>query len=99
MEGWRKIEKNDLTLGLVVKITRIEDGYNIATVIAVGVREGLTDMVRIARPYAYAHEGRDSLQPMLGCEVYEISYDQLMGADSMYHVYEDKRGNLRILDT
>lgn len=31
--------------------------------------------VRLARPYAYAHEHFDSNQPLLGCEVYTVQKD------------------------
>jgi hypothetical protein len=86
----------DIQLGTVVRITNIKDGYNICTIIDrdCGMHGG---EVRLARPYAYATRELGMLQPLVGAEVYKVSMERMIEANSPYEVFEGRDGNIRIL--
>lgn len=72
---WRPIKEEEIVNGTAVNAFGEGDTspYSVSTIIAV---DG--DLVRLARPIAYASALCDSKQPMLYAEVYETSKYKLL---------------------
>ena len=80
---WRNLKREDIKVGLAVKLTRMQDCvYNGATIMRI---DG--DYVTLARPMAYAHNGSKS--PLLYSEVFEISIPAL--TDWEVQVWESEK--------
>src|SRR5687767_9238065 len=72
---WRKIRREDVQRGLVIRMSNMKDTpFNGAVIINMnGVEPTHTlGSVKVARPYAYATEHYDSNQPLLSSEVFDI---------------------------
>lgn len=99
---WRKIQLEDLKRGTIVRIVNIEDGYNIATILSVRTESGglWVEMgsaqvrgeliIKLARPYAYAHENFNDNSPLLSCEVFDVSSLSMLRSCSWYEVYQGR---------
>jgi hypothetical protein len=100
---WRKVRKEDVKRGLMIRITGMKDtAFNGAVVLGTfEVKSEWADrvagfpdytFVRIARPMAYASAHWDSKQPNLHCEVFEMDFDRMCAEDTDIEVYEDSDG-------
>jgi len=104
---WRKIKKDDIKRGTVIRITGMSDtAYNGATIIAVsdnythnGARTSPHEDVRIARPMAYAHDHFDSRSPMLSCEVFEMTVERMCKENTDIEVWECGNGAVDTMTT
>ena len=96
--AWRKIEKKDIQRGVIIRMTRIMDdgGFHTAVIVCTSELEapGYPN-VKVARPYAYAHEHFNTNQPLLGAEVFSIGVDRMTDASSDVEVFEDRNGSVR----
>jgi hypothetical protein len=93
--AWRKIRKEDIKNGAVIRMTRIcEDGaYGTATITSTRNMEDKTyPHVYVSRPMAYAQSCFDSKQPLLYAEVMEYGIDRLLGEGSDVEVFEGRDG-------
>jgi hypothetical protein len=89
--SWRKLQKDDIKRGTVIRMTKMIEGggYGMATIICTREVEAPTyPNIRVARPYAYAHEHFDTNQPLLGSEVFSIGVDRLLAAGGDYEVFQ-----------
>jgi hypothetical protein len=84
--GWHPITKEDIKLGVMVRISGLDDTFNTATIISTtGMLDKRYLSFKIARPYAYANAEWSSNQPMLGCEVIDYSLDRAGVLLSVWH--------------
>ena len=98
--GWRKITKDDLQRGAIIRLNGImgDGGYSMATIISTqgltphGAKERGLPYIKVARPYAYAHQDFDSNSPLLGSEVFEIFLESILGDRSDVEVFEGRDG-------
>ena len=86
-EYWRKPLEEDIVRGTVVRVWDYST-YGHATIIK--VRDGYATL---ARPFAYA-TNFDSNQPLLGCEVYEVSIKDLVTVDQYQVNVNTNSGNI-----
>lgn len=97
--GWRKIQKDDIKRGLVVRLGFMTDGFCMTTIISIQEEPyggGIT-WAYLARPYAYAHENFNSKQPLLGCEVIPIDINS--PSWERCEVWEERDSQLRTMVT
>jgi hypothetical protein len=89
--SWRKIQKEDIKRGTVIRMTKMIEGgsYGMATIICTREAEapGYPN-VKVARPYAYAHEHFDTNQPLVGSEVFSIGMDRILDPKGDYEVFQ-----------
>lgn len=83
---WRKIEKKDIINGAMIRLSRMYDGFNIATIVGVFEKE---NEVWIARPYVYAHQNFDSKSGLIGVENFSMTLDRMCGPDTDVQVYQE----------
>lgn len=93
--GWRKIKEADVVTGTVLRLANMADTpFNGATIIM--VRDGVA---KLARPMAYAHNDFDTNQPLLSCEVFDVSMSRLCGPNTDIEVFEGRDGVVRSMKT
>ena len=93
--GWRKVTKEDLVRGVILRMESLDrDGsFSMFTIISVRQMEDPSwPCVRVARPYAYAHEHFNSNDPLLGCEVFGIGVKDLLRDNSDMEVFQGRDG-------
>jgi len=85
--GWRKIRREDIRRGVIVRITRLSDTcYNGATIVGV---DG--EIAYLSRPYIYAHEHFDSTKGGLtGVETFSVFLDSMCREGTDIEVYESE---------
>jgi hypothetical protein len=90
--SWRKILLSDIKRGTVIRMTKMEaDGaYHMATIIAVHYEDPRYPHVKVARPYAYAHEEFNGKDPLLGAEVFAIGIERLLATESDAEVFQGR---------
>lgn len=94
---WRKIRREDMQKGLVVRLTNLSDTpFNGCVVLEHNSTRVPNDHVRLARPQAYASQGI-SRQPLLYAEVFEMSLQSLCATNTDAEVWEGKYGLLTML--
>ena len=103
--AWRKIQKDDIKRGTIVRMSRLEDdgSYNMATIIAEHyIKDGLPDSgiksVVVGRPMCWAHEHFNSRSGMVSVETFEITVDGLLSDGSDVQVFQG-RDEVRNLKT
>lgn len=89
--SWRKIERDDIKRGTVLRMTKMEaDGsYHMATIIGIHENEAYPH-VKVARPYVYAHEAFNAKDPLMGAEVFAIGIERMLGPDSDVEVFQGR---------
>jgi hypothetical protein len=89
--SWRKIQAEDVKRGTVIRMTKMQaDGaYHMATIIGIFENEPYPH-VKVARPYAYAHEHFNAKDPLMGSEVFAIGIGRLLGPDSDVEVFQGR---------
>lgn len=93
--GWRKITKEDVRRGVLIRMTGIVDTpYNGATIVGV-----IDTMVWVSRPYVYAHEPFDAKSGLMGAENFPISIEIMCQNNTDTEVYEGVDGLLRTMLT
>lgn len=108
--GWRKIKKEDVKRGVLVRHSSMNDFFNDAVIVRVEKidRKGTsTDwsniIIHLARPYAVANENFDCITPFLTCENYCVYLDSMCSEKTVYEVYESEhysnRGEVRSMVT
>lgn len=101
--SWRKIQMEDIERGTVIRLTKMAEGFNTAVIIATDVEidtaknEGAFGMVRVARPYAYAHEHFDSRTAMMAEEVFDLSVESMLSANSDVEVFQQHKNIYRMV--
>ncbi len=103
--SWRKIQKEDIKRGTVVRITTMmNDGaYHMATIIAEHyVKDGLPDSgiksVTVCRPMCWAHEHFNAKSGMLSGESWEMEVERMLRPESDVEVFQG-RDEVRSLAT
>jgi hypothetical protein len=91
--AWRKIQVEDIKRGTVIRMSRLEadGGYCMATIIAIhaDAKEAYPH-VKVARPYAYAHEHFNAKEPLMGAEVFAIGIQRMLEAGSDVEVFQGR---------
>lgn len=82
---WRNIMKDDIKRGAVIQVW---DDYPYGCATVIKVRDGYATL---ARPYAYAQKEFDTKSPLMSCEVYEVSLDNLC-KEPKYKVFQGRDG-------
>ncbi len=96
--AWRKIEREDVKLGTIIRMTRLDDGYGTATICSLQIDDKSYPHILVARPYAYAHKDFNTKQPLVGVEVFPIGYESLFAEHSDVEVCQG-RDNVRNMST
>ena len=102
MVGWRKITKEDVKRGVLIRMKSIIDdgGFGLALIISESKNDSLGydwHHITIARPMCYANEHYGSRQPMLSAEVFEVGVNMLDASEM--EVFEGNSGKLRSYTT
>ena len=82
---WRTIEEEDVINGAMIRLSRMHDGFNIATI--VGVFDD-KDEVWIARPYVYAHQHFSSKSGLIGVENFSMTRKRIVEPGTDIQVYQ-----------
>ena len=99
MIGWRKIIKDDIKRGTVIRLTAMESVYNVCTIIAVNEYKDDSSYVVVARPMAIAEGLFNSKNPMLQAEVFEMTIDRMLSDTSDVEVYQGRDNFVRRMST
>jgi hypothetical protein len=94
--AWRKIQKEDIKRGAIIKIGSIiaDGGYGLCTIISTREAEAKTyPHVMVARPQAFAHEHFDGRTPMLHAEVFDLGISNLLNPNADYEVFQGRDGS------
>jgi hypothetical protein len=93
--AWRKVQKEDIKRGVVIRMTRMDGSYNMATVISEKYAKdqypdsGIVS-VTVCRPMCWAHEHFNSRNGMLSGETFDITVEALINPYGDYEVYQDR---------
>lgn len=90
-KGWRKIIRDDIERGTIIRMTRLQDdgGYSMATIIGIYEHEE-NSYVEVARPYAYGRRDFNEERALLGAEVLPIAISKLLSKDSDVEVFQGR---------
>ena len=98
--GWRKIQREDIERGVIIRLKKMEEdgAYALATIIATALDGPLYKHIKVSRPMALAHEHFDSNTGLLQQEVFTIGLTNLLAVDSDVEVFQGRDG-LRKMST
>ena len=91
--SWRNMKREDIKRGTIIRLGSIENdgGYCMATIISEhSAHDGSASYFVVARPYAYAANGYNSKQPLMGCEVFDISVSSVLSPTSDVQVFQGR---------
>lgn len=103
---WRKITKEDIKVGTVIRIGYLEKigAYNDATIIFVKkyhynhpIKAYELRSIKVSRPYAIADINSMEESALLGQVIWDISVKKLFSDSSDYKVYEHHFGAIESL--
>jgi len=80
---WRTIEEKDVINGAMIRLSKMYDGFNIATIVGVFENE-----VWIARPYVYAHEGFNDKSGLIGVENFSMTRKRIVEPGTDVEVFQ-----------
>ena len=89
---WRKLQREDIKLGLVVRYSNGRNAFDDCVITAMDHAHG-EPTIWLARPYVYAREGLSTKSPLLGCEVFGVSEERACEETSDFKVLSEERHN------
>ncbi len=88
--GWRKIVRDDIQRGLIIRDNRIINDGGFGMMIVIGAPDVTHSSVRCSRPMAWAHDHFNSRSALLSEEVVDYPVETLMKGD--YEVFQGRDG-------